>query len=67
MKKIHVKLFQDLERYHGCPIPDRDQDGVNDELDKCPDQPGPAENQGCPVVKAAIIQTGATGCCQCDV
>ncbi|HEY4935292.1 MAG TPA: OmpA family protein, partial [Puia sp.] len=35
-------------------IPDRDQDGVNDELDKCPDQPGPAENQGCPVVKAAI-------------
>ena len=29
-------------------IPDTDGDGVNDELDKCPQTPGIAENQGCP-------------------
>jgi outer membrane protein OmpA-like peptidoglycan-associated protein len=28
--------------------PDKDGDGVPDYLDKCPDTPGPAENQGCP-------------------
>jgi outer membrane protein OmpA-like peptidoglycan-associated protein len=27
---------------------DRDKDGIPDNLDKCPDQPGPRENQGCP-------------------
>src|SRR5271170_2622698 len=32
------------------PIPDRDHDGVNDEEDKCPDQPGSPQNQGCPLV-----------------
>jgi OOP family OmpA-OmpF porin len=30
---------------------DRDGDGVPDLEDKCPDVPGPRENQGCPVVK----------------
>jgi len=30
--------------------PDRDHDGVPDELDKCPDEPGPKENDGCPDV-----------------
>ncbi len=30
---------------------DRDGDGVPDLEDKCPDQPGPRENQGCPVSK----------------
>jgi len=28
--------------------PDRDGDGVLDDVDKCPDQPGPAYNNGCP-------------------
>jgi outer membrane protein OmpA-like peptidoglycan-associated protein len=28
---------------------DRDRDGVLDSLDRCPNTPGPAENQGCPV------------------
>jgi OOP family OmpA-OmpF porin len=32
------------------PISDRDHDGVPDELDKCPDVPGPKENDGCPDV-----------------
>jgi hypothetical protein len=27
---------------------DRDGDGIGDACDRCPDQPGPSENQGCP-------------------
>jgi outer membrane protein OmpA-like peptidoglycan-associated protein len=38
-----------LARYQGCPIPDRDKDGINDEEDKCPDVPGLARYQGCPI------------------
>ncbi len=30
------------------PIPDRDKDGVPDNIDACPDDPGPAELHGCP-------------------
>jgi OOP family OmpA-OmpF porin len=30
---------------------DRDGDGVPDLEDKCPDQPGPVENRGCPISK----------------
>jgi hypothetical protein len=30
------------------PPPDRDGDGVPDASDACPDQPGPASNNGCP-------------------
>ena len=33
----------------GMPIPDSDGDGVNDEVDKCPKEAGPASNDGCPV------------------
>jgi OmpA-OmpF porin, OOP family len=32
------------------PVSDRDHDGIPDELDKCPDEPGPKENDGCPDV-----------------
>jgi OOP family OmpA-OmpF porin len=32
------------------PVSDRDGDGIPDDLDKCPDQPGPKENDGCPDV-----------------
>jgi outer membrane protein OmpA-like peptidoglycan-associated protein len=38
-------LFEDED---GCPDPDNDKDGVLDPLDKCPNTPGPAENEGCP-------------------
>jgi OmpA-OmpF porin, OOP family len=31
---------------------DRDGDGVPDHLDRCPDSPGPASNDGCPVLSA---------------
>jgi OmpA-OmpF porin, OOP family len=30
------------------PLPDRDGDGIPDADDSCPDEPGPAENHGCP-------------------
>jgi outer membrane protein OmpA-like peptidoglycan-associated protein len=30
--------------------PDRDRDGVPDGADRCPDVPGPASNNGCPVL-----------------
>ena len=32
----------------GCPLKDRDGDGVEDTADNCPDEKGPVENQGCP-------------------
>ncbi|HEY6062018.1 MAG TPA: OmpA family protein, partial [Chitinophagaceae bacterium] len=38
-----------LARYKGCPIPDTDGDGINDEEDKCPTVPGLARYQGCPI------------------
>lgn len=31
-----------------APVKDRDHDGVEDSQDQCPDEPGPAENNGCP-------------------
>ncbi len=38
-------LFEDED---GCPDPDNDKDTVLDPLDKCPNTPGPVENEGCP-------------------
>jgi len=32
----------------GCPDPDNDGDGVLDEPDRCPLEPGSPENEGCP-------------------
>jgi outer membrane protein OmpA-like peptidoglycan-associated protein len=44
-----------VARYHGCPIPDRDGDGVNDEEDACPDSAGPASNHGCPLPPPPVV------------
>ncbi len=33
----------------GCPDPDNDHVGVPDVDDRCPDIPGPKENDGCPI------------------
>jgi outer membrane protein OmpA-like peptidoglycan-associated protein len=45
-------------KYNGCPIPDTDDDGVNDEEDSCANEPGIPEMHGCPPVtqevKAAV-------------
>ncbi|HTR56053.1 MAG TPA: OmpA family protein [Kofleriaceae bacterium] len=35
--------------------PDRDGDGVPDKDDKCPDEPGPSYNQGCPEREFAVV------------
>ncbi len=43
-----------VARYQGCPIPDTDGDGVNDEEDKCVTIPGPRENFGCPVISEEV-------------
>jgi outer membrane protein OmpA-like peptidoglycan-associated protein len=40
--------FQDDD---GCPDLDNDGDGIPDATDKCPNNPGPANNNGCPVTK----------------
>ena len=40
--------FDGFEDQDGCPDYDNDLDGVPDSLDKCPNEPGPADNQGCP-------------------
>jgi outer membrane protein OmpA-like peptidoglycan-associated protein len=45
-----------IARYQGCPIPDTDGDGVNDEEDKCINEKGPASNFGCPVISEEIIK-----------
>jgi len=45
-----------VARYQGCPIPDGDGDGVNDEEDKCPTRPGPVSNQGCPEIAREVIE-----------
>jgi OOP family OmpA-OmpF porin len=37
-----------FEDQDGCPEPDNDKDGVNDDGDKCPLIPGLANNAGCP-------------------
>ena len=38
--------FEDSD---GCPDTDNDKDGVPDSRDKCPNVPGPPENNGCPI------------------
>lgn len=38
-----------LAKYNGCPVPDTDKDGINDENDKCPNVAGVARYEGCPV------------------
>jgi outer membrane protein OmpA-like peptidoglycan-associated protein len=37
-------------------IPDRDGDGVPDDVDLCPDVAGPASNKGCPVYQKLVVQ-----------
>ncbi len=41
---------------NGCPV-DTDGDGVADYLDKCPTVAGPKENNGCPVIEEAAVET----------
>lgn len=43
--------FDEFDDEDGCPDPDNDQDGIPDVQDKCPNEPGPRENDGCPMHK----------------
>ena len=36
--------------------PDRDQDGVPDSIDRCPEAAGPTENWGCPNYKKLVVK-----------
>jgi outer membrane protein OmpA-like peptidoglycan-associated protein len=38
--------------------PDRDQDGVPDSGDRCPDVAGPMDNRGCPPYKTLVVKQG---------
>ncbi|HNU88396.1 MAG TPA: OmpA family protein [Ferruginibacter sp.] len=42
-------------KYGGCPVPDSDGDGVNDDADKCPFVEGPVTNNGCPEFKEPVV------------
>jgi len=37
-----------VAKYDGCPVPDTDKDGINDDDDKCPTVPGLARYPGMP-------------------
>ena len=37
-------------------VSDRDGDGVADRMDMCPDAPGPAEHEGCPIYKKVVVR-----------
>ena len=38
--------------------PDRDRDGLPDNVDRCPDVAGPMDNWGCPAYKKLVVQQG---------
>jgi outer membrane protein OmpA-like peptidoglycan-associated protein len=40
----------------GCPVLDADGDGVVDSMDNCPNIPGVASNNGCPIVTEEVQQ-----------
>jgi outer membrane protein OmpA-like peptidoglycan-associated protein len=46
--------FEDAD---GCPDPDNDKDGVLDVDDQCPNEPGPADNHGCPKKPSLVVVT----------
>jgi outer membrane protein OmpA-like peptidoglycan-associated protein len=37
------------KQYNGCPVPDTDGDGMNDEADACPSVAGDISFNGCPI------------------
>jgi len=65
---LEVKLGLDRERAPAAPAtvqivtkegpgcPDRDNDGIPDKIDHCPDVAGPMDNWGCPGYKKLVIK-----------
>jgi outer membrane protein OmpA-like peptidoglycan-associated protein len=44
-----IRYLASLRRSGPKVFEDRDKDGVADDFDRCPDAPGPMDNNGCPV------------------
>jgi outer membrane protein OmpA-like peptidoglycan-associated protein len=44
------------KNFQGCPAPDSDGDGVNDDDDKCPLVKGVKENFGCPPINPVLVK-----------
>jgi len=45
-----------IVEFNGCPIPDSDGDGLNDQQDACPTEAGPADSNGCPPKDTVVIR-----------
>ncbi len=45
-----------LKKLNLTPPPDSDNDGINDEEDKCPQLAGTRENNGCPEIKQEVVK-----------
>src|SRR5690606_22302631 len=45
---LEAEDYDGFEDEDGCPEPDNDRDGIIDVNDRCPNEPGRAENEGCP-------------------
>lgn len=53
-----------------CPEPDSDGDGVPNSQDNCPNQAGPASNNGCPLPELSFVLNGSiinSNCLSCDI
>ncbi|MCB9305346.1 MAG: hypothetical protein H6565_02010 [Lewinellaceae bacterium] len=46
--RINAPISTVPQQNKGCPPPDQDGDGIPDKSDKCPDQAGKANQEGCP-------------------
>lgn len=60
--RTHVQLGIGYSYQLGQKSMDRDKDGVPDEIDACPDQPGPAYLSGCPDLDGDGIADNADAC-----
>ncbi|CAN5276723.1 hypothetical protein BH09MYX1_BH09MYX1_02760 [soil metagenome] len=56
-----VEDFDAFDDDDGCPDPDNDRDGIADEDDKCPNEPGPRSNFGCPSMGQSGVGAGGRG------
>ncbi|MBN2195187.1 MAG: OmpA family protein [Polyangiaceae bacterium] len=59
-RERHTVVTDPVEtrRVHPDPIlcPDRDQDGISDHIDRCPDVAGPIENWGCRSYEKVVVR-----------
>ncbi|MFP4343384.1 MAG: thrombospondin type 3 repeat-containing protein [Anaerolineales bacterium] len=57
-----VRAAVDVEAVDDAPVSDGDGDGVSDELDACPDQPGWHSTGGCPDGDGDTVPDGEDAC-----